>query len=379
MEGLALTHALDASFWSGKRVLLTGHTGFKGAWLTLWLDRLGAKVTGISLPPATAPSLYDEADLDALCESHICDIRDAAALGDLIRAARPQIVFHLAAQALVRAGYREPRETFDTNVMGTVNVLDALRGLDSVRVAMMVTSDKVYRNDDAERRFREDDALGGRDPYSASKAASEMAIAAYRDAFLSAQGLVVASARAGNVIGGGDWAADRLLPDAVRAWQAGEVLQVRRPQAVRPWQHVLEPLQGYLILARALWEGSAPAEAYNFGPDGGSAVRDVVELARHAFGRGGVCYGAGTDGPYESHWLALDAAKAHAMLGVAPILPLAQAVEWTMAWYRAHAQGADARRLCDRDISAFEKLAARRAAVSPACPAGRDSPMMHAI
>lgn len=364
MENLALTGATSALFWREKRVLLTGHTGFKGSWLTLWLHRLGAKVTGIALPPLTEPNLFTEAKIEALCESHLCDIRDPLALADLIQAAQPEVVFHLAAQPLVRAGYREPLATFETNVMGTTYVLDALRGLDSARVAVMVTTDKVYRDNDSPRHYREGDPLGGRDPYSASKAASEIVIASYREAFLATQGVAVASARAGNVIGGGDWSADRLIPDAIRAWQAGQVLQVRRPLAVRPWQHVLEPLFGYLTLAQRLWEQSAPAEAYNFGPDASAAVSvgEVIELARRAFGRGQVKYGDGTDGPYESAWLALDASKAQAALGIAPILSLAQAVDQTMAWYCAQGKGADARQLCLADISEFERLALKRSA-----------------
>jgi len=338
-------------------VLLTGHTGFKGSWLTLWLDRLGAKVTGISLPPATIPNLYTEAKVDTACQSHICDIRDAAALAKLINTAQPEIVFHLAAQPLVRAGYREPRSTIETNVMGTANVLDALRGIACARVAVMVTTDKVYRNEDRQAPCREDDALGGHDPYSASKAACEMVIASYRDAFLSAQGVAVASARAGNVIGGGDWSRDRLIPDAVRAWQAGQPLEVRRPQAVRPWQHVLDPIGGYTALAHKLWENAKLAGAYNFGPNVNDAVpvRDLVELAGTVYGQGEVRYGAGTEGPHESARLLLDVGKAEATLGVTPKLTLVQAVSQTMAWYRLHSQGADARLLCDADIADFSK------------------------
>jgi CDP-glucose 4,6-dehydratase len=365
MEDLAVTGA--NAFWHDKRVLLTGHTGFKGSWLALWLYRLGAKVTGIALPPATTPNLYTEVRLGALCRSHFCDIRDAAALAELTRAARPQIVFHLAAQPLVRASHKEPRATFETNVMGTVHVLEALRGLDDVRAAVMVTTDKVYRGGDSRRPYREDDPLGGQDPYGASKAACEMVIAAYRDAFLSVQGIAVASARAGNVIGGGDWSDDRLIPDAVRAWQARQTLQVRRPRAIRPWQHVLEPLSGYLTLARKLWEGSVPADAYNFGPENGetASVRDVVERARQNYGQGEIDYRDGTQGPHESAWLALDVTKARDVLGVAPVLPLAQAIGLTMAWYRAHGQGADARQLCDADISGFETRLLNRSAAAP--------------
>lgn len=358
MENLDLTRAADVSFWRGKRVLLTGHSGFKGSWLTLWLRRLGAQVTGISLPPLTTPNVFKQARIESLCDSRFCDIRDGAALVELIRAAQPEIVFHLAAQPLVRASYREPVATFDTNVMGTVHVLDALRGLDSVRVAVMITTDKVYRAHEPRRPYREDDPFGGHDPYSASKAACEIVIESYRDAFLTQQGVAVASARAGNVIGGGDWSQDRLIPDCVRAWQANETLQVRLPQAVRPWQYVLEPLAGYLTLARKLFDATAPAGGYNFGPRETDAVpvRDLVELARAAYGSGNAHYAEKADGPHEAGWLALDNAKAETMLGVRPRLTLAQAVGRTMAWYRAQQGGADAQALCEADIAAYEAL-----------------------
>jgi len=358
MEDLAVTPACGDGFWPGKRVLLTGHTGFKGSWLALWLHRLGADVTGISLPPVTKPNLFSLAKVEALCQSRFCDIRDANALADLIKAARPEIVFHLAAQPLVHASYREPLETFASNEMGTAHVLDPLRGLDSVRVAVMVTTDKVYRNNQWPWPYREDDALGGQDPYSASKAASEIAIASYRDAFLSAQGVAVASARAGNVIGGGDWSEDRLIPDAVRAWQAGRPLEIRRPQAIRPWQHVLEPLAGYLTLAQKLWEQPSRAGAYNFGPESSevASVRELVEMARAAYGNGEVHYSDGTEGPHEAGWLTLEVAKARMALGVRPKWTLVQAVDQTIAWYRAQHEGADVRALCDSEIAVYESL-----------------------
>ena len=258
----------------------------------------------------------------------------------------------------MRASYREPRATFATNVMGTVHVLDALRGIESARVAVMVTTDKVYRNNEEYRSYREDDALGGLDPYSASKAACEIVIASYRDAFLSAQGVAVASARAGNVIGGGDWSDDRVIPDAVRAWQTGRPLQVRCPQAVRPWQHILDLLAGYMTLAHKLWERSALADSYNFGPETSEAVtvRELVEVARAAYGKGDVHYNESPEGPHESGWLTLDVAKARVALGVRPKLTLAQALNQTMAWYRAQHDGADALILCQSEIAAYEAL-----------------------
>jgi len=368
MENLELIAKARASFWRGKRVLLTGHSGFKGSWLALWLHRLGAEVVGISLPPLTIPNLFEDAGISAMCDSYFCDIRDSAGLAELVQAAQPEILFHLAAQPLVRASYREPRVTLETNVMGTAHVLEALRGLDSARVAVMVTTDKVYRDMQSPEPYREDDPLGGDDPYGASKAACEMVVSSYRRSFLSARGVAVASARAGNVIGGGDWSEDRLIPDAVRAWQAGQTLEVRRPQAVRPWQHVLEPLAGYLTLAQRLWERPALAGGYNFGPgpNDAVAVRDVIELARAAYGEGEVHYGTGGEGPHEAAWLALDAAKAEDILGVTPRLTLVQAIQRTMAWYRAHAKGENARRLCDSDISDFEARTGQSAAAENA-------------
>ena len=347
----------DANFWRGKRVLVTGHTGFKGAWLTIWLRGMGAEVTGVSLPPVSAPNLFTEAGVGALCDSRFHDIRDAAGLAALIRQAKPQIVLHLAAQALVRAGYRDPIGTFATNVMGTANVLEALRGLAGTRVAVMVTTDKVYRNLDQTVPFREGDPLGGHDPYSASKAAAEIVIASFRDAFLKEGGVAVASARAGNVIGGGDWSEDRLLPDAVRAWQAGEALAVRRPAAMRPWQHVLEPLAGYLMLAESLWRQASLADAYNFGPEADEAatVRAVVDMARAAYGAGEVRWGDGSEGPHEAHWLALDITKAGTVLQFEPRWPTPQAVERAMVWYRAHHEGAAAYVLCENEIAAYQR------------------------
>jgi CDP-glucose 4,6-dehydratase len=365
----AAAGAPDPTFWRGKRVLLTGHTGFKGAWLALWLQRLGADVTGLALAPAR-PSLYELAGLDNAIASQIADLRDAAAVARVVREARPEIVFHLAAQALVRASYREPLATFATNAMGTAHLLEALRSGDVVRVTVVVTTDKVYCNREWIYPYREDDALGGHDPYSASKAAAELIAASYRSAFLRERGTALATARAGNVIGGGDWSEDRLIPDAVRAWSSGAVLRVRRADAVRPWQHVLDPLAGYLRLAAALWQSPELADAYNFGPrtDEAASVGDVVRLARAAYGSGDWRDETEAGAPHEAGRLALEVARARDVLGVTPRWPLAEAVERTMRWYRRLGDGASAASLCGEDIDAHEHAAA--AIVAPAAATG---------
>lgn len=345
----------DTSFWRGKRVLLTGHTGFKGAWLALWLQRMGAHVTGLALPPCTTPSLYDLAQVGQGMQSHVCDVRDAAAVAAVVQAAQPEVVLHLAAQALVRPSYAAPLDTFATNTMGTAHVLDALCKLPSVRVAVVVTTDKVYRNREWAYPYREDDALGGHDPYSASKAAAELVTASYRDAFLAAQGVAVATARAGNVIGGGDWSQDRLVPDAVRAWAAGDVLRIRNPHATRPWQHVLEPLAAYLHLAQALWLQPGLAGPYNFGPlpHEAATVKNIIQIALHRSIQGKVSYENNSNQPHEAGWLALETAHARQALGVQPCWPLATTVRRTMDWYAAQQQGADARDLCHADIDQY--------------------------
>lgn len=349
----------QASFWQGKKVLLTGHTGFKGSWLALWLQRLGAHVTGLALAPNTQPNLFEVVRVADSVDSVLLDIRDAKAVAAQVARVQPQVVLHLAAQPLVRASYADPLATYATNVMGTAHVLDALRGLASVRVAVMVTTDKVYRNLEHAYPYREDDALGGHDPYSASKAASELIIASYRSAWLAAQGVAVASARAGNVIGGGDWSADRLLPDAVRAWQTRQPLYVRNPAAVRPWQHVLEPLAGYLRLAEVLWQRPELAGAYNFGPatDTAASVKNIIELASSPDEYCAISYygDSNNDPPlHEANWLALETAKARGVLGVMPRWTLSEAVARTIQWYRAQHAGADTLKLCWADIDAYE-------------------------
>ncbi|MFZ6692468.1 CDP-glucose 4,6-dehydratase [Undibacterium sp. SXout20W] len=348
----------DKEFWRGRKVVLTGHTGFKGGWLAIYLHRLGAQITGIALSPETRPSLFYAAVVKELVTHHVCDIRDQYQLSTIIKSAQPEIVLHLAAQALVRESYSQPAATFATNVLGTVHVLDALRGLDCVKAAVMVTTDKVYRNPEHGRPFCEGDELGGHDPYSASKAASELVIASYRDAYLQQQGVRVASSRAGNVIGGGDWSADRLIPDAIRAWQTGQILDIRRPASVRPWQHVLEPLTAYLVLAQALVDGKVAPGAFNFGPpvDANATVQQVIELARNAYHAGNVRYADTPEGVHEAGLLSLNVEKARDLLGIEARFSLSQAVETTMNWYRAFANGADAYKLCLNDIHTFEAL-----------------------
>ncbi|MCP9439971.1 MAG: CDP-glucose 4,6-dehydratase [Nitrospira sp.] len=354
-----------AEFWRDKRVLITGHTGFKGSWLVQWLTRLGACVAGVALPPATEPNLFTLARIDKLLDGYCCDIRSRDALTSIVKAVRPEIVFHLAAQSLVRVGYRMPAETIEINVMGTAHVLEALRAVEAVRVAVLATTDKVYRNLDRRQPYREDDPLGGDDPYSASKAAAELIVESYRRSFFDDRRVAIATARAGNVIGGGDWAEDRLIPDAVRAWSRGQSLRVRRPDAVRPWQHVLEPLCGYLRLAESLWKAPDLAGPYNFGPDVRSAVsvRTIVELARVAYGGGNVVsdvvMGDGCEGPPEAGAIVLESAKASRVLGVVPRWTLQTAVERTMGWYRRQAAGEDARRLCEEDFTSYEKRLGR--------------------
>ena len=341
------------AFWRGRRVLLTGHSGFKGAWLALWLTRMGAEVSALALAPSSAPNLYELIGADIKHKSQFADIRDFAAVKQAVDQCQPEIVMHLAAQALVRASYRDPLITFATNVMGTANLLEALRGVSSVKLALLVTTDKVYRNREQLAPYPETAELGGHDPYSASKAASELVIASYRAAFLAEQGVTIAVARAGNVIGGGDWAEDRLLPDAIRVWQRGEVLQVRRPDAVRPWQHVLEPLSAYLCLAQYAYAHPEAGVAWNFGPTDAASVREVVQIARAGFGRGEIDFASEISGPHEAALLALDVARAQRELGIFSRWDLNTSVLRSVQWYRSYYDGANARDLCLHDIDAY--------------------------
>jgi CDP-glucose 4,6-dehydratase len=349
-----------ARSYAGRSIFVTGHTGFKGAWLAEWLTTLAAKVTGYALDPPTQPSLFAAIDLQDRVRHVVADIRDCDRLLAEVQAAQPLVIFHLAARALVRRAYEEPRETFETNVMGTVNVLDAARACPSVRAVVIVTSDKVYENLETGRAFRETDPMGGRDPYAASKGCAELVTAAYRESFF-ADGAAVASVRAGNVVGGGDWAPDRIIPDSVRAVVAGEPIVVRNSDAIRPWQHVLEPLSGYLRLgAMLLVNGRRYEGAWNFGPTeeySDQTVRWVVERFVEEWGAGSWTTPNAANGqPHEAHRLSLDSSKAREQLEWAPVWDTGTAVRRTASWYREYYRApAMARELVDDELEAYQQ------------------------
>jgi CDP-glucose 4,6-dehydratase len=355
---------LDRDFWLGKSVFITGHTGFKGGWLSTWLADMGANVYGYALAPKTNPSYFGLCGLEREVRSTIGDVRDADALRSSIKAARPEIVFHLAAEALVRRSYREPVATFATNVSGTVNLLEAVRATPSVRAVVVVTSDKCYENSKWVWGYRESDPLGGHDPYSASKACVEIICAAYRRSFFEDKesGVALATVRAGNVIGGGDWSEDRIVPDAVRAFAGGKALLVRNPRSVRPWQHVLNPLTGYLTLATHLYtDGNAYVGAWNFGPrdEDSVAVSSLVESFARLWGNGARWRIEESDlAPHEDRYLKLDSSKARALLGWAPGIGLGKAIEMTVNWYREaiYGKASDQNQLSRTQIRSYEEF-----------------------
>lgn len=354
---------MNGEFWEGKRVLVTGHTGFKGGWLSLWLESLGAEVVGYALEPPTNPSLFEKAKVGKeMRKSFIGDIRDLDALKRAVIAQRPEIVFHMAAQPLVRLSYAQPVETYSTNVMGTVNVLETVRATPETRVVVNVTTDKCYENREWVWGYREIDPMGGHDPYSSSKGCAELITAAYRSSFFPAKDfpqhrVAVASVRAGNVIGGGDWAMDRLIPDMIRAFTNREPVIIRSPHAIRPWQHVLEPLSGYLTLAEKLWqEGPAFAEGWNFGPNDEDAktVQWIVQRLAELWGDGASWNLDDKPQPHEATYLKLDCSKARARLGWQPRWDLAHALTRIVDWYRAFQRGEDIRILTLQQISDYQ-------------------------
>jgi CDP-glucose 4,6-dehydratase len=356
-----LENLIDKTFWQGRRVFLTGHTGFKGGWLSLWLQMLGAEVTGFALPPPSTPNLFEAAGVANGMHSIIGDIRDAAAVKQAMAAAQPEIVLHLAAQALVRHSYAEPAETYATNVLGLVHVFEAVRATPGVRAVLNVTSDKCYENKEWVWGYRENDRMGGYDPYSNSKACAELVTSAYRNSYFNharhaEHGVALASARAGNVIGGGDWARDRLIPDMMRAIELGQPALIRNPAAIRPWQHVLEPLSGYLQLAHRLHkDGIAFAEGWNFGPHEGDVkpVAWIVDRIAKTWGGGASWALDGAEHPHEAHYLKLDCAKAHAELGWQPRWNIEQAIDRIVEWHKAREQGADMRETTLAQIASY--------------------------
>lgn len=354
----------NADFWRGKKVFLTGHTGFKGSWLALWLTQLGAEVSGFALEPPTNPSLFQLAEVGTRIHSIIGDVRDRETLQSALQQSGAEIVLHLAAQPLVRDSYTYPVETFATNVMGTAHLLDAVRVTPSVRAVVNVTTDKCYENREWVWGYREDEALGGFDPYSSSKACSELVTAAYRRSFFhpdsySQHGVAVATARAGNVIGGGDWGKDRLIPDCLNWLLAGETITLRNPAAIRPWQHVLEPLSGYLLLAQRLYEqGPEFVGAWNFGPEDRDArpVLEVVSALSHLWGEAKPPQVLTSQQPHEAKYLKLDCSKAKSQLGWVPRLGLDQALVWIVEWTKANSRGGRVLDVCLEQISRFDAL-----------------------
>jgi CDP-glucose 4,6-dehydratase len=355
---------VNRSYWRGRNVFVTGHTGFKGSWLSMWLDALGAKVTGYALGPPTQPNLFEQAGVMSTVRSIFADVRDFPRLKTAVAECRPDVVIHMAAQSVVRRAYEDPIETYSSNVMGTVHLLEALRQLKQPCVVVNVTSDKCYANREWVWGYRENEPMGGRDPYSNSKGCAELVTTAFRESYFPPEsfdrhGVAIASARAGNAIGGGDWTGDQLIPDLMRAFLTGRPCLIRNPSAFRPWQFVLEPLRGYLMLAERLTEDALGfAEGWNFGPADADAqpVSCIADKLAHSWGSPAAWSHDEAVHPREAHALKLDASKAGACLHWYPVSPLNLALEWIVEWYRAFQAGADLRRLTRMQIERYEAL-----------------------
>jgi CDP-glucose 4,6-dehydratase len=360
MEAVERGMSVSTAFWQGKRVFLTGHTGFKGSWLSLWLQSMGAEVGGLSLAPPTTPDLFSIAQVEqGMASSRIGDIRDYETVRAAMVAFAPEIVIHMAAQPLVRLSYSEPVATYATNVMGTVHVLEAARQAGTVRAIVNVTTDKCYENKEWAWGYREDEPMGGYDPYSNSKGCSELVTSAYRNSFFGSGPVALASARAGNVIGGGDWALDRLVPDILRAFESDRPVILRNPLSTRPWQHVLEPLSGYLLLAEKLYsEGQRWAQGWNFGPrdEDAQPVQWIVEQMAAQWGGNAAWQLDASAQPHEAHYLKLDISKARSQLGWQPRWDLAQALERITSWHQAWLAGGDMRAVCLEQIEQFTRI-----------------------
>ena len=357
MEKVEVSMQTRSEFWHGRKVLITGHTGFKGSWLSLWLKSMGAELRGIALPPSTTPALFTVAQVVQEMDSCIADVRDASTIARLVKDFQPEILIHMAAQPLVRLSYQQPIETYATNVMGTVHVLEAARHSGSVRAIVNITTDKCYENREWAWGYREDEAMGGHDPYSSSKGCAELVSSAYRKSFLKDAGIAMASARAGNVIGGGDWALDRLVPDTLSAIEKGQPVQIRNPLAIRPWQHVLEPLSGYLLLAEKLYEqGQDFADGWNFGPrdEDTRPVKWIVEQLCQSWGEGASWQLQHGDHPHEASFLKLDISKAKGLLDWVPRWTIEQALDHITYWHRSWLQGQDMQSVCLQQINQYQ-------------------------
>ena len=346
------------SFWKNKRVIITGHTGFKGSWLSLWLNFLEAKVTGYALNPFTNPNLFSLLGIKKNISDHRDNIRDLSSLISVIKSSEPRIIIHLAAQSLVRKSYKDPVGTFATNVMGMVNLMEAARSCDSVRVILVVTSDKCYENREIDYGYRETDTIGGHDPYSCSKGCAELVTSAFRRSFFeNGSAVAIASARAGNVIGGGDWAADRIVPDAMRAFNENQILMVRNPGAVRPWQHVLDPLSGYMTLCEKMWNHPSKfSEGWNFGPadENVRTVGEVTDRISELWGDHAAWERSNVDHPHEATLLKLDITKAKKQLGWKPKWDLDTALEKTVSWYKSYYNGQDVGEMSLKQIEEYQ-------------------------
>lgn len=354
-----MMQGINAAFWKNKRVFLTGHTGFKGSWLSIWLQSIGAVVHGLSLKPPTDPALYHVANVGAEMHSAIGDIRDYQTVLAAMNACQPEIIIHMAAQPLVRYSYQAPLETYETNVMGTLHVLEAARAVGSAKAIVNVTTDKCYENKEWVWGYRENESMGGYDPYSNSKSCAELVSTAYRQSFFQHTSIALGSARSGNVIGGGDWAADRLVPDILRAFEASRPVVIRNPHSTRPWQHVLDPLSGYLLLAEHLYnEGQCFAEGWNFGPNDDDArpVQWIVERMAQKWGPGATWQLDGGSNPHEATSLKLDISKAKKRLGWQPRWDLSTALEKTAAWHQAWASKVDMRAKCLQQIAEYQHI-----------------------
>lgn len=353
---------INKTFWKNKKVLITGHTGFKGSWLSIWLQNMGANVIGYSLPPSTKPNMFEVANVSAGMESIAGDVRDIEQVTAIVLKYQPEIIIHMAAQSLVRYSYSNPVETYATNVMGTVNILDAARHVKCAKVVIVVTSDKCYENKEWLWGYRENDPMGGHDPYSSSKGCAELVTSAYRSSFFpekdyKTHGVAVSSVRAGNVIGGGDWSEDRLIPDIMKAFMDKRIVKIRNPNSIRPWQYVLEPLRGYLALAERLWvHGTGFAEAWNFGPKGEDVrpVSWIIESLSEQWREDARWELDSTQQPHEARHLKLDCSKAQSLLGWKPRLDLSTTLQWIVAWYRGYQQKKNMRDLTEAEILRYE-------------------------